>query len=78
MSSFLERSAGGEWRASQARKRRLTWLVACASVLIALSWFDVVSHAVGWCGFAIGMAGSVIGWGFRPPQADSRGERPPE
>jgi hypothetical protein len=40
-------------------------------VLIALSWFDVVSTPIGWCGFVIGMVGSVIGWGIRPPKADS-------
>lgn len=44
---------------------------AVGTVLIALSWFDVVSNTVGWCGFALGMFGSVLGWGVRPPQVDA-------
>ncbi|MCW1916550.1 hypothetical protein OJ996_23385 [Luteolibacter sp. GHJ8] len=50
------------------------WLWAIGTVLIALSWFDVVSGTVGWCGFGIGMIGSVLGWGVVPP----RGNPPPE
>ena len=45
------------------------WLWAAGTVLIALSWFDVVSTTIGWFGFAIGMVGSVIGWGLHPPQS---------
>ena len=45
------------------------WLWAAGSVLIVLSWFDVVSPTIGWCGFGIGMVGSVLGWGLRPPQS---------
>jgi hypothetical protein len=49
------------------------WLWAVGTVLIALSWFDVVSSKVGWCGFGIGMLGSVLGWGLRPPGRDVDG-----
>ena len=50
------------------KRHRFAWyLWAIGTVLIALSWFSVVSNTVGWIGFAIGMVGSVIGWGFRPP-----------
>jgi heme/copper-type cytochrome/quinol oxidase subunit 1 len=45
------------------------WLWAVGTVLIALSWFDVVSTTIGWCGFGIGIVGSVLGWGLRPPQS---------
>jgi hypothetical protein len=51
-----------------ARRHQIAWwLWAVALVLIALSWFDVVNTAAGWCGFGIGMVGSAIGWGLRPP-----------
>jgi hypothetical protein len=53
------------------------WLWAAGSVLIALSWFDVVSNTIGWCGFAIGMVGSMIGWGLRPPRGDTQAWPPP-
>ncbi len=43
------------------------WLWAVGTVLIALSWFDVVSTTIGWCGFGIGMIGSAMSWGLRPP-----------
>lgn len=49
------------------RKQVAWWLWAAGTVLIALSWFRVVGANIGWCGFAIGMAGSVLGWGVRPP-----------
>lgn len=45
------------------------WLWAVGTVLIVLSWFEVVDTTIGWCGFAIGMVGSVLGWGLRPPQS---------
>jgi len=48
------------------------WLWAVGTVLIVLSWTDVVSTTVGWFGFAIGLTGSVLGWGLRPPSGDSR------
>ena len=56
------------------RNKIAWWLWAIGTVLIALSWFDVVSVAVGWCGFAIGMTGSVMGWGIRPPQSQKQPE----
>jgi hypothetical protein len=54
------------------RKQAAWWLWAIGTILIVLSWIDVVTPTVGWCGFAIGMAGSVMGWGLRPPLADQR------
>ena len=43
------------------------WLWLIGSILIALSWFNVVSTTIGWCGFGIGMFGSILAWGLRPP-----------
>lgn len=51
-----------------SRQQISWWLWAAGSVIIALSWFKVVSNSVGWGGFVLGMVGSVIGWGVRPPQ----------
>jgi len=52
------------------RKKQVAWwLWAGGTALIVLSWFDVVSHRVGWIGFAVGMCGSVLGWGVRPPRS---------
>lgn len=45
------------------------WLWAVGTVLIVLSWIEAVSTIVGWCGFGIGMVGSVLGWGVRPPRS---------
>jgi hypothetical protein len=28
----------------------------------------VVGYKIGWCGFAIGIFGSILGWGIRPPK----------
>ena len=50
------------------RRQIAWWLWAIGTILIGLSWFDVVTPTVGWCGFAIGMIGSVMGWGLRPPR----------
>ena len=52
------------------------WLWAVGMTLVVLSWLDVVSHTVGWCGFAIGLVGSVISWGLRPPRAEPPAEPP--
>ena len=60
------------------RQQIAWWMWAIGSVLIALSWFSVVSHAVGWMGFGIGMFGSVLGWGLRPPGGDPLGSDSPE
>lgn len=46
------------------------WLWAVGTVLIVMSWFDIVSTTIGWCGFAIGLVGSAISWGLRPPPAE--------
>jgi hypothetical protein len=54
------------------------WLWAVGTVLIVLSWFEVVSTAIGWCGFAIGMLGSVMGWGLRPPSSSEAQTQAPE
>jgi hypothetical protein len=52
------------------------WLWAGGTVLIALSWLKVVSATVGWIGFAIGLVGSVISWGVRPPRGEGQPESP--
>ena len=52
------------------------WMWAVGLVLVVLSWFDVVSTNLGWFGFAIGVFGSVISWGLRPPPADRPAEPP--
>jgi hypothetical protein len=52
------------------RQQTAWWLWAGGSVLIALSWFNVVSNTVGWCGFGLGMMGSILGWGFTPPRGN--------
>jgi hypothetical protein len=51
------------------------WLIGC--VLVVLSWIDVVSYKVGWCGFFIGLVGSVISWGLAPPKGTAA-EQPAE
>jgi hypothetical protein len=51
------------------------WLWAVGTVLIALSWFDIVPTTIGWLGFGIGMFGSVIGWGLRPPRKSDRPDK---
>ena len=51
------------------------WLWVVGTVLIALSWFNVVSTTIGWGGFLIGMVGSMSSWGVRPPP---RTVAPPE
>jgi hypothetical protein len=56
------------------RQQLAWWLWAAGTVLIALSWFSVVSAIVGWCGFGIGMAGSAIGWGLHPPPSERKPE----
>jgi hypothetical protein len=59
------------------KRNQIAWCFwAVGTVLIALSWFQVVSTAIGWCGFGIGMAGSIMGWGVRPPKSDTRPEPP--
>jgi hypothetical protein len=51
------------------KRNKIAWYCwAVGTVLIALSWFGVVSYKIGWCGFAIGMFGGVLGWGIRPPK----------
>jgi hypothetical protein len=50
-----------------SRNQIAWWLWAAGSILIALSWFNVVSTSIGWLGFGIGMFGSVLSWGLRPP-----------
>ncbi|MEO7325140.1 MAG: hypothetical protein ABIW82_09965 [Dokdonella sp.] len=54
------------------RKNQVAWwLWATGTVLVVLSWINVVSHVIGWCGFAIGLAGTVLSWGIRPPHGSS-------
>lgn len=46
----------------------LLWLVG--TLLIAGSWFQLVSAKIGWIGFAVAMLGSVLSWCRpRPPAA---------
>ena len=54
------------------------WLWAIGTVLIVMSWFDIVSTSIGWFGFAVALVGSVISWGLRPPRAERPAEPPPE
>ena len=53
------------------RGRAAWWLWCAGTALVVASWFDLVSPSIGWCGFGIGLLGSVVGWGLRPPSADS-------
>jgi hypothetical protein len=54
------------------------WFWAVGTVLIVLSWFEVVSTIVGWCGFGIGLVGSVIGWGLRAPSSSDAQKQSPK
>jgi hypothetical protein len=44
------------------------WLWAGGTALIVLSWLDIVSTTVGYYGFGMGLAGSILSWGMRPPR----------
>ena len=58
-------------------RQRIAWFMwAIGSVLIALSWFSVVSTTIGWIGFGVGMAGSMIGWGLKPPPSEPTPKEP--
>jgi hypothetical protein len=46
------------------------WCWAIGTILVLLSWFGVVSFTVGWCGFVLGLVGSAISWGLRPPSGE--------
>ena len=52
------------------RNQLAWWLWAIGSVLVVLSWFDIVSTSVGWGGFVIGMGGSMLAWGLMPPKSE--------
>jgi hypothetical protein len=43
------------------------WLWAVGTILIVMSWLDIVSPTIGWGGFILGLVGSFISWGPRPP-----------
>ena len=58
------------------RQQIAWWLWAVGTVLIVMSWFDRVSPNVAWCGFAIGLFGSALGWGLRPPRNDQKPQKP--
>lgn len=45
------------------------WLWAIGTILVVMSWTGGVSTNVGWCGFALGLVGSFISWGPRPPSS---------
>jgi len=52
------------------KRNQIAWyLWAIGTLLVVLSWVGVVSPTIGWCGFAIGLVGTVISWGLRPPSA---------
>jgi len=53
------------------RQQIAWWLWAVGTVVIVLSWANLVSPIIGWCGFGIGLVGSVVGWGFRPPRSST-------
>jgi hypothetical protein len=50
------------------------WLWAVGTVLIVLCWTNAVNLTIGWFGFGMGLVGSIMSWGLRPP----RGGPPPE
>jgi hypothetical protein len=43
------------------------WFWAVGTILIVLSWTNVVTNTIGWCGLGLGLFGSCLGWGLRPP-----------
>jgi len=55
------------------RQQVAWWLWAVGTVIIVLSWVGDVSPTIGWCGFLLGLVGSVLGWGLRPPHARAEG-----
>jgi len=60
------------------KRNKIAWyLWAVGTVLIVLSWFQIVSTTVGWCGFFIGLIGSAMSWGLRPPR-DNVPPQPPK
>jgi hypothetical protein len=59
------------------KRNQIAWyLWFIGTVLIVLSWFKVVNNTIGWCGFGMGMVGSVMSWGVRPPKSISEQEQP--
>lgn len=53
------------------KRNQIAWYMwAIGMALVVLSWLDVVSNTVGWCGFTIGLVGSAISWGLRPPRGE--------
>lgn len=51
-----------------SRQKIAWWLWAIGTTIIVLSWLNVVSSFIGWCGFGIGLTGSILSWGLRPPK----------
>lgn len=53
------------------KRHEYAWYFWCAgTIIIVLSWFDVVSTKIGWLGFGIALIGSVMSWGLRPPHSN--------
>jgi len=53
------------------KRNQIAWyLWAIGTVLVVMSWTGGVSTTVGWFGFALGLVGSAISWGLRPPSGD--------
>ena len=51
-----------------SRNQIAWWFWAIGTVLVVLSWMNVVSYTIGWCGFVLGLVGNVLTWGLRPPK----------
>lgn len=53
------------------KRNQIAWyLWAIGTVLVVMSWTGGVPVSVGWFGFALGLVGSAISWGLRPPSDD--------
>ena len=52
-----------------SRNQIVLWLWVVSTILIALTWFKMVSMTFGWIGFALGLCASFLTWGFRPPRS---------
>ena len=48
------------------------WFVG--TILVVLSWVGTVSTKVGWLGFGIGLVGTIMSWGLRPPHSNPRSD----
>ena len=51
------------------RNQIVLWLWVISTILIALTWFKMVSMTFGWIGFGMGLCASFLTWGFRAPRS---------